>query len=206
MGRLDSCGAPSTKDEFLFYGCTVTLCKKPAEALKIIRNGEIKFNMVITEINFLPDDMDGVKFIEIVQRKTNLSVVVKSEPNSSKSMVEKEHCGSSNGVPNEGEQHKVQGFKHRLRLTQELHKKFVDAVKELGSEDMVPTKIMELMNVPGLTRLNVASHLQKYRDKLKKMEKLNETSCSEVVPISTFSSMDGYDGARLRIPPGMERN
>ncbi|XP_027096467.2 two-component response regulator ORR21-like isoform X1 [Coffea arabica] len=45
----------------------------------------------------------------------------------------------------------------------ELHQQFVSAVNHLGIDKATPKKIMELMNVPGLTRENVANHLQKYR-------------------------------------------
>lgn len=45
----------------------------------------------------------------------------------------------------------------------ELHQKFVIAVNQLGINKAVPKRILELMNVPGLTRENVASHLQKFR-------------------------------------------
>ncbi|KAL8040906.1 hypothetical protein ABFX02_10G130500 [Erythranthe guttata] len=47
--------------------------------------------------------------------------------------------------------------------TAELHEKFMDAVRELGEGRCFPRDILELMNVPGLTRLQVASHLQKCR-------------------------------------------
>lgn len=44
--------------------------------------------------------------------------------------------------------------------TSELHKKFVQAVEQLGVDQAIPSRILELMNVEGLTRHNVASHLQ----------------------------------------------
>lgn len=58
----------------------------------------------------------------------------------------------------------------RLVWTPELHKRFVDAVTHLGVQTAVPKTIMQLMNVEGLTRENVASHLQKYRLYLKRMQ------------------------------------
>ncbi|KAL6539243.1 hypothetical protein OROGR_011892 [Orobanche gracilis] len=48
--------------------------------------------------------------------------------------------------------------------TQELHGKFMNAVEELGEGRCFPKEILELMNVPGLTRMQVASHLQKCRN------------------------------------------
>ena len=60
----------------------------------------------------------------------------------------------------------------RLVWTSALHKRFVDAVTHLGVHHAVPKTIMSLMNVDGLTRENVASHLQKYRLYLKRSETL----------------------------------
>ncbi|XP_044483295.1 transcription factor BOA-like [Mangifera indica] len=58
----------------------------------------------------------------------------------------------------------------RLVWTPQLHKRFVDVVGHLGINNAVPKTIMQLMNVEGLTRENVASHLQKYRLYLKRMQ------------------------------------
>lgn len=58
----------------------------------------------------------------------------------------------------------------RLVWTPELHKKFIDAVSQLGIKNAVPKTIMQLMDIDGLTRENVASHLQKYRLYLKRMQ------------------------------------
>ncbi|CAI9106831.1 OLC1v1006063C2 [Oldenlandia corymbosa var. corymbosa] len=61
----------------------------------------------------------------------------------------------------------------RLVWTPQLHKRFVDVVAHLGIKNAVPKTIMQLMNVEGLTRENVASHLQKYRLYLKRMQGLS---------------------------------
>lgn len=52
--------------------------------------------------------------------------------------------------------------------TPQLHKLFEEAVQKIGLDKAVPKTIMQYMNVEGLTRENVASHLQKYRLSLKK--------------------------------------
>lgn len=61
------------------------------------------------------------------------------------------------------------GKRPRLVWTPQLHRRFVDAVQHLGINAAVPKTIMQLMNVEGLTRENVASHLQKYRLYLKRL-------------------------------------
>ncbi|KAI4380596.1 hypothetical protein MLD38_006769 [Melastoma candidum] len=58
--------------------------------------------------------------------------------------------------------------KPRVVWSVELHQKFINAVNQLGLEKAVPKKILDIMNVEGITRENVASHLQKYRMYLKK--------------------------------------
>ncbi|KAK9820856.1 hypothetical protein WJX81_004769 [Elliptochloris bilobata] len=57
----------------------------------------------------------------------------------------------------------------RLVWTMELNKRFLDAVMHLGISQAVPKAILALMNVEGMTRENVASHLQKYRIWLKRL-------------------------------------
>lgn len=53
--------------------------------------------------------------------------------------------------------------KTKVDWTQELHRRFVQAVEQLGVEKAIPSRILELMGVQCLTRHNIASHLQKYR-------------------------------------------
>ncbi|XP_038707705.1 two-component response regulator ARR2-like isoform X2 [Tripterygium wilfordii] len=59
--------------------------------------------------------------------------------------------------------------KPRVIWSVELHQQFVAAVNQLGIEKAVPKRILDLMNVPGITRENVASHLQKYRLYLRRL-------------------------------------
>ncbi|GMN38653.1 hypothetical protein TIFTF001_007882 [Ficus carica] len=50
----------------------------------------------------------------------------------------------------------------------ELHQKFVEAFEALGEEFANPRMIQEKMNVEGITRLQIGSHLQKYKAEKKK--------------------------------------
>ncbi|KAL5199538.1 hypothetical protein ABZP36_020741 [Zizania latifolia] len=54
--------------------------------------------------------------------------------------------------------------RQRLRWTDDLHDRFVDAVTQLGGPDRAtPKGILRIMGVQGLTIYHVKSHLQKYR-------------------------------------------
>ncbi|XP_042412016.1 two-component response regulator ORR21-like isoform X1 [Zingiber officinale] len=64
--------------------------------------------------------------------------------------------------------------KQRLAWSLELHKKFVNAVNLIGIDRAVPKRILDVINVPGLTRAMVASHLQKFRLQLKKLNGIAE--------------------------------
>ncbi|WVZ79401.1 hypothetical protein U9M48_026981 [Paspalum notatum var. saurae] len=59
--------------------------------------------------------------------------------------------------------------RQRIQWSAPLHQKFVEAFNLIGMDRAVPKKILELMNVEGLSRENVASHLQKYRLYLRKL-------------------------------------
>ncbi|KAK8946572.1 Two-component response regulator ARR1 [Platanthera zijinensis] len=72
----------------------------------------------------------------------------------------------------------------RLVWTPQLHKRFVDAVAHLGIKNAVPKTIMQLMSVDGLTRENVASHLQKYRLYLKRMQGLSSSASTSPCSMS----------------------
>ncbi|KAH9766051.1 Two-component response regulator ARR2 [Citrus sinensis] len=103
--------------------------------------------------------------------------------------------------------------KPRVVWSVELHQQFVSAVNHLGIDifrtyafalmyttEAVPKKILELMNVPGLTRENVASHLQKYRLYLTRLSGVSPhqgnsfiSSHSQEPPYGSLSSLSGLD-------------
>ncbi|XP_047331684.1 transcription factor LUX-like [Impatiens glandulifera] len=66
----------------------------------------------------------------------------------------------------------------RLVWTPQIHKRFTDVVAHLGIKDADPKTIIKLMNVEGLTRENISTHLQKYRLYLDRMERLSNEETS----------------------------
>lgn len=101
--------------------------------------------------------------------------------------------------------------KPRVVWSVELHQQFVTAVNQLGIDKAVPKRILELMNVPGLTRENVASHLQKFRLYLKRLSGVAQQGgissplCGNIESNVKLASLGRYDiqalAASGQIPP-----
>nr|WGW06489.1 GLK1 [Fagopyrum tataricum] len=90
---------------------------------------------------------------EFESPKSRLKEKVKSKKiSSSQSQAKK-----NNNNNNQGKK------KTKVDWTPDLHRRFVQAVEQLGVDKAVPSRILELMGIDCLTRHNVASHLQKYR-------------------------------------------
>jgi len=87
---------------------------------------------------------------------------------------------------------KEKANKKRLVWTQQLHQLFLNALEKLA-ESAVPKKILQEMNVEGLSRENVASHLQKYRlhqkKKLEAANGMNKMSSSETSSKNSESNL-----------------
>jgi two-component response regulator (ARR-B family) len=109
---------------------------------------------------------------------------------------EEDEDGEDNGYDNDDPSAQK---KPRVVWSIELHKKFVVAVNQLGIEKAVPKRILDLMNVDGITRENVASHLQKYRLYLKRIaadasQQRNMTNvlCGQDSPYYGMRTLDGF--------------
>ncbi|KAK4367707.1 hypothetical protein RND71_011499 [Anisodus tanguticus] len=86
--------------------------------------------------------------------------------------------------------------KNRMRWSKELHHKFLDAYYQLEVDNLdkvVPKRILEIMNEPGITREKVASHLQKFRNGLKKQTAIvNQDSTISTTCKSSNMSFTGH--------------
>ncbi|GJM99665.1 hypothetical protein PR202_ga16786 [Eleusine coracana subsp. coracana] len=87
----------------------------------------------------------------------------KSTSSTTSSSQEAESRHKSSGKSSHGKK------KAKVDWTPELHRRFVQAVEQLGIDKAVPSRILEIMGIDSLTRHNIASHLQKYRSHRKHM-------------------------------------
>uniref|UniRef100_A0A7N0VI28 Two-component response regulator-like APRR2 n=1 Tax=Kalanchoe fedtschenkoi TaxID=63787 RepID=A0A7N0VI28_KALFE len=130
-----------------------TTCCNAAPDMPVVEAGELLHESVVKEEN---DSADGCK------SESDTSPHQKNVPETgslggnarmqTKASESRGPCGA-----------KTNRKKMKVDWTSDLHKKFVQAVEQLGVDQAIPSRILELMKVEGLTRHNVASHLQKYR-------------------------------------------
>lgn len=85
------------------------------------------------------------------------AVNTSSSPKQSTDKARKSSSSSAQSKTSHGKR------KVKVDWTPELHRRFVQAVEQLGVDKAVPSRILELMGIDCLTRHNIASHLQKYR-------------------------------------------
>ncbi|CAI9112369.1 OLC1v1012815C1 [Oldenlandia corymbosa var. corymbosa] len=126
-------------------------------------------NGVLTQANVVLSRLDDISFAALKRIWV---------PNSSAEFDSSELGSTSGGSGGAGDgsggEEPVRTLKRpRLVWPPQLHKRFVDAVAHLGIKNAVPKTIMQLMSVNGLTRENVASHLQKYRLYLKRIQEIS---------------------------------
>ncbi|KAK9287250.1 hypothetical protein L1049_015663 [Liquidambar formosana] len=87
-----------------------------------------------------------------------------SKTSGSKAVSSSTHNGQSNLQTRPQPMQQPNSRKQRRCWSPELHRRFVNALQQLGgSQAATPKQIRELMQVDGLTNDEVKSHLQKYR-------------------------------------------
>nr|QSD99641.1 MYB family transcription factor [Melilotus albus] len=132
-------------------------------------SGECKFVETSCENLNIESSLQPTK--PLIKEEDDFANGSKGENGASLNPQNKKFLGSSGGntspnktsVVNDPCENKANRKKMKVDWTAELHKKFVKAVEQLGIDQAIPSRILELMKVDGLTRHNVASHLQKYR-------------------------------------------
>uniref|UniRef100_A0A0E0N6F6 Two-component response regulator n=1 Tax=Oryza rufipogon TaxID=4529 RepID=A0A0E0N6F6_ORYRU len=177
----------------------VTTCGLARVALDILRERKNKFDIVISDVNM--PDMDGFKLLEHIGLEMDLPVIMMSIDGETSRVMKGVQHGACDYLLKpvrmkelrniwqhvyRKKMHEVKEIedqessdgntvkKARVVWSVDLHQKFVNAVNQIGFDKVGPKKILDLMNVPGLTRENVASHLQKYRLYLSRLQKQNE--------------------------------
>ncbi|KAH7861468.1 hypothetical protein Vadar_026631 [Vaccinium darrowii] len=138
----------------------------------------------IEDGDLLPDlEMDSEMFSEFSMSSGSEELEAHEKIDDCKREEEEKESGTGNGCKREesggvssskkagdkarkssAQSKKSQGkSKVKVDWTPELHRRFVQAVEQLGLDKAVPSKILEIMGIQCLTRHNIASHLQKYR-------------------------------------------
>ncbi|KAF1865967.1 hypothetical protein Lal_00041665 [Lupinus albus] len=90
---------------------------------------------------------------------------------------------------NKNKDHDKKNKKPRLAWSVELHRKFVHVVNLLGIENVVPRKILALMNDERLRKENVASHLQN----VSPSDTVYQNDAVQEMLISTWHSDESLD-------------
>ncbi|CAI9757710.1 unnamed protein product [Fraxinus pennsylvanica] len=86
--------------------------------------------------------------------------------------------------------------KECIEWTEVLHRKFIDALGQLGEGRCFPKDILELMDVPGLTRMQVSSHLQKFRNDTWRAPVERKFNQNNALEGSTDSNISGQNKSR----------
>ncbi|XP_052207826.1 two-component response regulator ARR2-like isoform X2 [Diospyros lotus] len=142
-------------------------------------------------------DFEQLRGIEVGERQKRPSEDVDASSANEESLQDSKRKAEED---EEGERDDKSTLKKpRVVWSTELHNQFIAAVDQLGTDKAVPKKILQLMNAPGLTRENVASHLQKYRlHRRKEAARQIELRNSFTGPLEVIGSISSLNGLDLR--------
>ncbi|XP_028803421.1 two-component response regulator ARR18-like [Neltuma alba] len=162
--------------------------KHPLIALERVRKKEGYFDLVVIE-PLLPD-IDVFQFKHKLDQHFSIPLIMISIDKDERMMEKalksgvaryivkpatesdfKEGGGDNNNGSSSSSSSRVTK-KSKVVWTSDLQNRFLQAINIIGLENAVPKKILEVMKTPGLTRENVASHLQKYRLFLKRVARM----------------------------------
>ncbi|CAH8312617.1 unnamed protein product [Eruca vesicaria subsp. sativa] len=176
-------------------------CKRNGKSTLWIENNHNDTDVSIAQRIQLVPDQDNLMMM--TKKKFSRRPDSKSVKSSNGSCVISDASRKNNKrTPNGGSGDDVDSLsqpskKNKITWTDDLHILFLQAIQHLGLDKAVPKKILEFMNLSYLTRENVASHLQKYRQFLRKVSE-NGTICSSMMPSFGIDSI--YPYAHIREP------
>ncbi|CAI9765215.1 unnamed protein product [Fraxinus pennsylvanica] len=206
--RLESCGREIIR--YINKQFNLPAILMYPDNMKIASNGEehsINGNVVysfskdklneIWQIAF--ENVKDKTMVQVSSQKTSMSSEDTNSPSISESLrVHQKRRREENRNKIErtrrGKDNSSMKKKPRMVWTKEMHDLFEKAIELLGQDEAVPKKIVKIMDVPGLTRENVSSHLQKYRDSRKRDEddtsKESRHKGSFSLPLGSISILD----------------
>ncbi|RQP03006.1 hypothetical protein POPTR_018G111300v4 [Populus trichocarpa] len=184
--------------EFVFKGITHGAVDY---LLKPVRLEELKniWQHVIRRKKWYPQDQNGSpdqdKGGDGAGEGEQVTSTGSADQNGKVNRKRKDQDEEEEGEGEDGNDNEESGNQKKPRVvwSVELHQKFVSAVNQLGLDKAVPKKILDLMNVDGLTRENVASHLQKFRLYLKRL------SCGANQQPNMVAAFGAKDSSYLRM-------
>ncbi|KAJ8562273.1 hypothetical protein K7X08_011564 [Anisodus acutangulus] len=159
-------GETKTIVEGIKHGASDYLVKPiKMEEVKNIFQHVITSNKTIENDHSTPISCNDTNELGVQESSSSLSVKRKSKNSLLQDQDEETNTDQSSGESCPPRK------KNRMRWSKELHHKFLDAYYQLEVDNLdkvVPKRILEIMNEPGVSREKVASHLQKFRNGLKK--------------------------------------